>query len=89
MGTTISIRIDDDIKQEAQELFAKLGMDMSTAVNVFIRQALRCGGIPFKIRVPNADTLAAIAEVREMQAHPENYKTYASADELMRDVFKK
>ncbi|GHS85862.1 hypothetical protein FACS1894103_7290 [Campylobacterota bacterium] len=88
MGATISIRIDDDIKQEAQELFTKLGMDMSTAVNIFIRQALRSGGIPFKIRTRNAETLAAIAEMREIQAHPENHKTYANAAELMQYVFR-
>ncbi len=44
-----NLSIDADIKAEAQELFADLGIDLSTAVNMFLRQAVREGGIPFTI----------------------------------------
>ncbi|UTC65447.1 type II toxin-antitoxin system RelB/DinJ family antitoxin [Treponema sp. OMZ 788] len=45
----VNIRMDADIKKEAEQLFDSLGMNMTTAFNIFIRQSLRIGGIPFKI----------------------------------------
>ncbi|MEL7625069.1 MAG: type II toxin-antitoxin system RelB/DinJ family antitoxin [Clostridiales bacterium] len=45
----INIRIDDDLKNRAEDLFEELGMNMSTAFNIFLRQTLRQGGIPFAI----------------------------------------
>lgn len=61
---SINIRVDDNIKAQAQELFASLGMDVSSAVNVFLRQSIAFGGIPFTIRQPryNAQTEKAIRE---------------------------
>jgi DNA-damage-inducible protein J len=45
----VNIRIDDTLKEEADSLFEELGMNMSTAFTIFIRQALRQRGIPFTI----------------------------------------
>ena len=61
-NTNMNIRMDSDIKKQAQELFSSLGMDMTTAINVFLIQAVQCQGLPFEIkrRVPNAETLAAM-----------------------------
>lgn len=47
--TNINIRVDEEIKKQAQHLFEELGVDMSTAINMFLRQAIRYNGIPFKI----------------------------------------
>lgn len=47
--TNVNIRMDAEIKKEAEQLFDSLGMNMSTAFNIFIRQSLRTGGIPFQI----------------------------------------
>ena len=47
--TNFNIRIDEVIKKEAEQLFSGLGMNMTTAVNIFIRQSLRQRGIPFDI----------------------------------------
>ena len=49
--TNITIRIDEDIKKDAESLFAKLGLNMSSAVNVFFRQAVREQAMPFQIKV--------------------------------------
>lgn len=78
-----NISIDADVKTEAQKLFADLGLDLSTAINIFLRQAVREEGIPFEItrEVPNAETIAAIEEGRRM-AHDPNAKSYASVEEL-------
>ena len=47
--TNISIRMDADLKAQADALFAELGMHLSTACNIFVRQSLREGGIPFEV----------------------------------------
>jgi DNA-damage-inducible protein J len=47
--TQINIRLDDDLKARAEALFGELGMNMTTAVTLFIRQALLRGGIPFEV----------------------------------------
>ena len=47
--TNINIRIDSEIKAKAQDILASLGLDMTTAINIFLRQAIRQEGIPFTI----------------------------------------
>ncbi len=81
-----SISLDADVKAKAQELFADFGMDLSTAINIFLRQSIRENCIPFSIHrdVPNADTIAAMKEADEMVAHPEKYQTFDNMDDLMR-----
>ncbi|MDR1785688.1 MAG: type II toxin-antitoxin system RelB/DinJ family antitoxin [Spirochaetaceae bacterium] len=49
----ISIRIDDTVKKQADSLFEELGLTLSGAVNIFVRQALRQRGIPFPVSVEN------------------------------------
>ena len=87
--TATSITIDSDIKAKAQELFADFGLDLSTAINMFLRQSIRENSIPFSIsrNVPNADTVAAMREAEEMKKHPDQYKSYGSAVEMMEDIF--
>ena len=48
-NANINIRVDGDVKNKAQDVFAALGMDMTTAVNIFLRQAIRKKGIPFEL----------------------------------------
>lgn len=83
-----SISIDADVKAKAQELFADFGLDLSTAINIFLRQSIRENGIPFSIRrdVPNADTIAAMKEAEEFSKNPKAYKRYASFSELLKEV---
>ena len=85
-----NISIDEDIKPKAQAMLAEFGLDLSTAVNMFLRQMLREEAIPFEVRkeIPNAMTLAAMAEAEEMEKHPELAKTYSSVDALMEDLLK-
>ena len=87
-NANINVRIDAETKAKAQDLFSSLGMDMSTAINLFIRQSLDFNGIPFVIRKYNAETEAAFAEVEEMKCHPEDYKGYTDIDELFEDLSK-
>ena len=73
-----NITIDAEVKRQAQELFADLGMDLSTAINIYLKKALAEQGIPFEVTrvVPNKDTLAAMEEVKKMEEHPEEYTGY-------------
>jgi len=81
--TNISIRMDSELKAQAEALFAELGMNLSTAFNIFVRQSIRNGGIPFDITVrkPNADTIAAILETQKIINDP-NAKKYNDLEEL-------
>lgn len=65
-ATNLNIRCDKAVKNEAESIFAELGLNMSTAVNMFLRSAIREHGIPFSLRLedPNETTIAAIDEGR-------------------------
>ena len=69
-SVNLSIRMDKSLKEQADSLFSELGMNMTTALNIFVRQSVRQGKIPFKISLnkPNAETLAAIREIEEMRS---------------------
>jgi DNA-damage-inducible protein J len=68
--TNLSIRMDKALKEQAEILFSELGMNMTTALNIFVRQSVRQGKIPFEISLakPNAETLAALKEIEDMRA---------------------
>lgn len=81
--TNLNIRTDADIKLSAENIFEQLGLNMSTAVNMFLRQVIIQGGIPFlvKLDVPNEETAAAIAQGRALKKD-KNAKSYKNTDEL-------
>jgi DNA-damage-inducible protein J len=83
MSSTITIRVEDKTKKQANEIFKEIGLDMSSAINVYLKQVIRSNGIPFPVSadIPNAVTLQAIddAEKGEMAS-------FASIDELMEDL---
>lgn len=83
-----NISIDAETKAKAQAMLADLGMDLSTAVNVFLRQMLYEGGIPFSItrEAPNKITLEAMKESKEMLRAPEKYKKYDNVDSMLEDI---
>lgn len=71
--TNINVRVDTELKQSAEALFNDLGLNMSTAITMFLKSAVGHDGIPFEIRrlAPNAETKAALAEYDEMKKIPE------------------
>lgn len=83
-----NINLDADLKRSAQALFKDFGMDLTTAVTIFLTQAVREQSIPFQItrEVPNAETLAALREYEEMKANPQRYKRYSSFKEALEDI---
>jgi len=86
MTATVSVRLDDDLKREADELFGDFGLTMSAALTMFVKQAVREQAIPFTVaRRRNATTLAAIAEAKAIARDP-TVKGYANIDELIADL---
>lgn len=89
-STNLNIRIDSNLKKDAEDLFKRLGLNMSSAINVFLTQSVREQAIPFEIREdrPNKKLLKALKEAEKMQKHPERYKSYHNLEELMEDLEK-
>jgi DNA-damage-inducible protein J len=78
--------MDATLKKQAEELFSDLGLNMTAAMTIFLRQAVRNQGIPFEIsRVPNPETIAAMKEA-ELIAHDPKVKGYDSLDKLFKDL---
>ena len=51
----LTLRMDSELKAQASELFKALGLDLSTATGIFYRQALRCHGLPFEVRIDESN----------------------------------
>lgn len=85
--TNISIRMDTDLKAQADALFAELGMNLSTAFNIFVRQSLREGRIPFDIALnqPNKETIAAMLEAERIAKDP-SVKHYTDVEEALQEL---
>ena len=81
--TNLNIRTDKEIKEQAEQIFSDLGLNMTTAVNMFLRSTIRENGIPFdlKLEVPNEVTTAAIEECRRIASDPD-VKGYTDISEL-------
>ncbi len=82
-STNLNIRTDKEVKAQAEQIFEALGLNMTSAVNVFLRQVIRERGIPFevKLNVPNETTVAAIREGREI-AYSRTAAGYRNMDDL-------
>tara|TARA_R110002072_G_scaffold208290_12_gene365787 strand:+ start:499 stop:753 length:255 start_codon:yes stop_codon:yes gene_type:complete len=76
-----SLRLDSDAKKQAYAVFEQVGLKPTQAINLFLKQVALHRGIPFDIKVPNADTLAAMAELESGKG-----KRFKSKDELFEDL---
>lgn len=78
----VTIRVDEEIKKQADDLFSDLGMSLSTALNIFLRQSVREQRLPFEIsrNVPNAVTLAAMEAAENDE---DLYGPFDSVESLM------
>ena len=85
----INIRIDENIKKNAEKVFAKLGLNSTTAITLFYVQVIRSNSIPFELKaeIPNETTKKAIKEVEEMKKES-NIDSFENVDVLMEDLHK-
>lgn len=81
--TNLNIRTDKEIKEQADKIFSELGLNMTTAINIFLRTTIRENGIPFplKLEAPNDTTIAAIEEGRRISSDP-SVKGYRNMEDL-------
>ena len=79
---TIRARVEPELKQEAEEVFRILGLSPTEAITLFYRQTALRNGLPFELRIPNDETVAAIRQVRS----GEGLTTYTSVEEMRADL---
>lgn len=84
----INIRIEPDVKAEAEQLFSSFGITISDAVNIFIRKSLMQGGIPFSVVKPrfNKETEEAMKEALAIEKGEVPAKHYKNTDELFAEM---
>ncbi len=81
-NVNVTLRVDEDLKRQADALFSELGLNLTTAFNIFLRQSVREQQIPFKVskNVPNAVTLSAMDASERGE---DLYGPYDSVSDLM------
>ena len=81
------VRIDENLKKQATELFSQLGMDMSSAMNIFLRQCVMRGGLPFDVVVPQykSEVIEAMEEAKRISKDPKT-KRYSSFSDAMEEL---
>ena len=86
-STNFSVRMDSEIKKQCEALYGELGMNLTTAINVFLRQSLRAGGFPFEVRLdqPNKETIAAMLEAERIAQDP-SIQHYSDVEEALREL---
>lgn len=84
-SSNLNIRIDPDIKEQAEHLFSQFGITITDAINMFIHQSLNYGGIPFELKIdrPNAITLAAMKEADELAKSGEGFD---DVEDMLREL---
>lgn len=83
--TNFSVRMDSEVKKQCEALYGELGVNLTTAINVFLRQSLRVGGFPFDVRIeqPNRETVAAMREAERLANDP-SARRYTDVEEALR-----
>lgn len=83
--TNFSVRMNSEIKEQCEALYGELGINLTTAINVFLRQSLRAGGFPFDVRLerPNQETIAAMLEAERLARDPAA-KRYSNVEDALK-----
>ena len=82
--TSMSIRLDSEVKEQAQQVFSHLGMDMTTAINIFLRQAIQYQGLPFDVKIDENRKLLQV--VTDVEQNRNMSRSFGSVSDLMEDL---
>ena len=82
--TSMSIRLDSEVKEQAQQVFNNLGMDMTTAINIFLRQAIQYQGLPFDVRLDESRKLLEV--LTDLDQNRNMSQSFESVSELMENL---
>jgi len=80
----MSIRLDSEVKEQAQQVFNNLGMDMTTAINIFLRQAIQYQGLPFDVRLDESRKLLEV--LTDLDQNRNMSQSFESVSDLMEVV---
>ena len=88
LTSVINVNVPTDVKEEATLLFNNLGLNMSTAINMFLKKTIYERGIPFEVKepTPSKELQNALQELDYMEKHPEEYHGFRSVKELMENL---
>jgi DNA-damage-inducible protein J len=78
----VTVRLDPELKEDAEQIFSQLGLSVSQAITLFYKQVQLHQGLPFEVRIPNATTRRALADAEGRR----NLTRYGSTDELFADL---
>ena len=82
--TSMSIRLDSEVKEQAQQVFSNLGIDMTTAINIFLRQAIQYQGLPFDVRLDENRKLLQV--LTDLDQNRNMSQSFESVSDLMEDL---
>ena len=84
MNTTINVNVDKELKEKSVAILKGLGLNMSTAINMFLAQVVKRDGIPFEVTNPTykKELIEAFKELEEMKNNPEKYPRYDNWEDL-------
>lgn len=85
--TNYTCHLDNEIKRKSEAVYNELGMNLSTAINIFLRESIRVGGFPFDVRLNklNKETLSAMLETEQI-INDTNVKKYNNVEEALREL---
>ena len=87
LTSVINVNVPTDVKEESSIIFNNLGLNMSSAINMFLKKVIYENGIPFEVKLkPSKNLKDALAELDNMEKHPENYKVYNDVDKMFKDI---
>lgn len=81
---SMSIRLNSEVKEQAQQVFSNLGMDMTTAINIFLRQAIQYQGLPFDVRLDENRKLLQV--LTDLDQNRNMSQSFESVSDLMEDL---
>lgn len=86
-STNFSVRMDSDLKRSCELLYGELGLNLTAAINVFLRKSLSVGGFPFDVRMerPNRETVLAMREAERL-AHDPAARRYSDVEEALAEL---
>ena len=82
----INIRVNDEVKKEAEIIFKSLGLNMSVAMNLFLKKCINEKGIPFDLKIPNRETIETMEGTNKILNGDIKRKSYKNVDELFEDL---
>lgn len=87
LTSVINVNVPTEVKEEASNLFNSLGLNMSTAINMFLKRAIYERGIPFEVKqLPSKELLESVQELNDMENEKANFKKYYNVTEMFEAI---